>query len=736
MILSVVIPTYNRVASLRDVLEGLRRQTLHTFEVIVVNGPSTDGTAAFLGSVRKAVRSVDNPLPNLSISRNLGIEAAAGDVVAFIDDDAVPEPRWLEDLAAAFGDERVVGAGGLVLDHTGVHVQWRHLVCSRVGEQDFDQLPPLDRFAAPGADPFLYLAGGNCAMRRTALADIGGFDEEIEYNFDEADVCLRLLDRGGLLRSLETAVIHHRFLPSHQRSARAVTDPFFEVKNRVYFALSHGNRGGDTSRALASANRHLGRLRATAREAERAGRLSPEELARYLGRADAGFHVGLRRGLDGRRLSRTFGPPDSSAFVPYPVLTPRPRRRVAVVGPAGARAATLAKAGHEVHELVPAAAEANHRIDYRMGAWVHTVPVGARRLPELGDSPLRVPLHEAAALMAAMASLRDREPADVEVLPREAAALPHLLLADLLRMGDGPAAAALATLLRERAALSSEQASRVALRLLERDRFPTDYEEALRPCLGLPDDGAFVDCAYAALLGRPPDPLGRRSTLAELAGGGDRIAIVERIATSAEGRARGIDPAFVARLPEVSLAQAQATLRSAWLEEDDEFVRRVHLALTGGESGAPADATHLVEGLSRHELVEELVMPFEVRERVAGTEELPPGDVRTREQLAGALNALARAPEPQFVDRLYRMLLGRPPDRAGAVAYTEALAAGRSRAWVVTTIAASDEAQRRGYPPEVVGEIVSRSRAYRRDAARRRFRSRLRRLNAGGRRAT
>jgi glycosyltransferase involved in cell wall biosynthesis len=73
--------------------------------VIVVEGPSTDGTAERLAALDGAIRRVDNPERNLSRSRNLGIEAAAGDVVAFLDDDAVPEPRWLEDLVAAFEDE-------------------------------------------------------------------------------------------------------------------------------------------------------------------------------------------------------------------------------------------------------------------------------------------------------------------------------------------------------------------------------------------------------------------------------------------------------------------------------------------------------------------------------------------------------------------------------------------------------------------------------------------------------
>ena len=55
-------------------------------------------------------------------------------------------------------------------------------------------------------------------------------------------MCLRLLDAGWRLRSLDVAVVHHRYLPSHQRSATAFTDPFFDIKNRVYFGLRNAPR--------------------------------------------------------------------------------------------------------------------------------------------------------------------------------------------------------------------------------------------------------------------------------------------------------------------------------------------------------------------------------------------------------------------------------------------------------------------------------------------------------------
>ena len=70
MRVSVIICTYNRADGLRQTLECLRQQRHRDFEVVVVNGPSTDHTLDVLADYGDSVRVVDNPLANLSVSRN------------------------------------------------------------------------------------------------------------------------------------------------------------------------------------------------------------------------------------------------------------------------------------------------------------------------------------------------------------------------------------------------------------------------------------------------------------------------------------------------------------------------------------------------------------------------------------------------------------------------------------------------------------------------------------------
>ena len=94
---TVVINTLNRAAHLRTALASLRHQRHRAFEVVVVNGPSTDDTEAVL-ALWPDIKVARCTEANLSMSRNIGIAMAEGDVVAFLDDDATPEPDWLEHL--------------------------------------------------------------------------------------------------------------------------------------------------------------------------------------------------------------------------------------------------------------------------------------------------------------------------------------------------------------------------------------------------------------------------------------------------------------------------------------------------------------------------------------------------------------------------------------------------------------------------------------------------------------
>ena len=197
--ISVVVCTYNGARTIRDTCEGLRRLDYPNFEVIVVNDGSTDRTVDIVEEYGFRVISGENR--GLSHARNVGLRAATGEIVAYTDDDAYPDPDWLRYLAAAFVGSRHVGIGGPNIPPPG-------------------DGPVAEAVAnAPGGPIHVLLSdqeaehipGCNMAFRRSALLEIGGFDHQFRTAGDDVDICWRLRERGWTLGFHPGAVVwHHR----------------------------------------------------------------------------------------------------------------------------------------------------------------------------------------------------------------------------------------------------------------------------------------------------------------------------------------------------------------------------------------------------------------------------------------------------------------------------------------------------------------------------------------------
>jgi glycosyltransferase involved in cell wall biosynthesis/GT2 family glycosyltransferase len=239
---SIVINTYNRGAWLDDALRALTGLDYPGFEVIVVNGPSTDTSAQVIARWAGAIKPLRCDEANLAVSRNLGIAAAAGAIIAFIDDDAVPHPQWLRRLVAPYRDAAVGAVGGFTVDNTGTGWQMRKVVCDRFGNahhvSDYFDERPLNR---PGTPFYPSLLGTNCSFRAEALRAIGGFDHAFAYLLDETDVCLRLVDAGWQVHFAPEALVWHQFAPSHIRSGDHVARTLHpSAVSRGYFIARHG----------------------------------------------------------------------------------------------------------------------------------------------------------------------------------------------------------------------------------------------------------------------------------------------------------------------------------------------------------------------------------------------------------------------------------------------------------------------------------------------------------------
>jgi glycogen synthase len=379
---SVIVNTLNRARSLENTLLGLRQLRYPSFEIIVVCGPCTDDTLAMLERYRDDVRIASCPEANLSISRNLGLSLAANELVAFIDDDSIPEPDWLDRLVEGLSTSRAAAVGGFIRDNRGFAYQHQIITANRLGEAR-DRPPPGEPL---GADEFVSPTGTNICFRRERLLDIGGFDEEFGYFLEETDVNLRLHERGWSISYAPEAEVQHYFLENEMRSRERVPRSLYQIaRSKAYFCWTHG-RARYPDRII---QKRLNDFRAQQRRNlwwfALTGRLSRSDTHRLLGEIDRGFADGARTAdaaADDRQASR---PVEAGRVPPRPAAEELANgaRRPRLCWIEGLKAnvpsalpAAMVSLGHEVTMISPAKPGATAiRFD---GVWRHRLGRGVR----------------------------------------------------------------------------------------------------------------------------------------------------------------------------------------------------------------------------------------------------------------------------------------------------------------------------------------------------------------------
>ena len=197
--ISVIVCSYNGARTIRDTLDGLQRLEYPNFELIVVSDGSTDQTAAIAREYPVNLIATENR--GLSSARNTGAEAATGEIVAYTDDDAYPDPHWLTYLAHTFMTTDYAAVGGPNIAPPG-DGRLAECVAHSPGGPVHVLLNDRDAEHIPGC---------NMAFRRAALLDIGGFDPRFRTAGDDVDVCWRIQQRGWKIGFNPAAMVwHHR----------------------------------------------------------------------------------------------------------------------------------------------------------------------------------------------------------------------------------------------------------------------------------------------------------------------------------------------------------------------------------------------------------------------------------------------------------------------------------------------------------------------------------------------
>jgi len=212
---TVVIVTKNRMLDLRCAISSALKQTA-TPEVLVIDDASTDGTSEMVRSEFPEVR-LDQSAHSLGciVQRNRAASLTAADIIISLDDDAIfSSPRVVEQAVAAFGHPRVAA---VAIPYMEPHKT----------EQMLQTAP--DNQGIWVSDSF---RGTSHALRRDVFLGVGGYREQLVHFGEELDFCMRLLEKGLVVRLGQgDHIIHYE---SQQRDWSRIN--YYGRRNDILFA--------------------------------------------------------------------------------------------------------------------------------------------------------------------------------------------------------------------------------------------------------------------------------------------------------------------------------------------------------------------------------------------------------------------------------------------------------------------------------------------------------------------
>ncbi len=245
--LSVVIPTYNRKASLLRALNALARQTYPAsqFEVVVVSDGATDGSAEAVRALKTPyrLRFVEQKNSGPSAARNYGVRLACAPTIVYLDDDIEPVAEFLEKHAEAQEREENLVLIGPQSEPPGEaipnFIAWEHAML----QKQYDRFGSGEWEAGPNN-----LYSGNFSVKREALIAVGGFNEKFTRQ-EDVELGFRLEQHGLHFRFEGKANGFHRPTRTFESWLRT---PFEYGRRDVQMA-----RDGGEERAMELARRHF-----------------------------------------------------------------------------------------------------------------------------------------------------------------------------------------------------------------------------------------------------------------------------------------------------------------------------------------------------------------------------------------------------------------------------------------------------------------------------------------------
>ena len=216
---TIAIPTFNHLELTRQCIDAIQRTTEPgSYEIVVVDNGSTDGTPAWLadqdadGRLRAVLNDGNR---GFSAACNQGAALARGEVVLFLNNDTIPHPGWLDAVQAELAEHPETGIVGSKLLYANGTIQHAGVV---VGEREGEGDPfPFHVYLCQPADAphvsrrreFQFVTGACLAIRRELHERVGGFDEAFWNGHEDLDLCLKARAAGAKVVYRPDSVVTH-----------------------------------------------------------------------------------------------------------------------------------------------------------------------------------------------------------------------------------------------------------------------------------------------------------------------------------------------------------------------------------------------------------------------------------------------------------------------------------------------------------------------------------------------
>ena len=200
MKLSIVIPSYNQARYLEDCLESAYSQTVQAHEILVVDDGSTDNSLEIAKRfefsefplISSPVRVISQVNKGLASARNTGIMNATGDYILFLDADDMLEENAVERILA---EARATNADVIAPSFREFGISNREVILGAFTMEDLKQANRLGYF---------------CAIKRSVLLEIGGYNPKMRWGFEDYDLWFDILKRGKVVYVLQDVLVRYR----------------------------------------------------------------------------------------------------------------------------------------------------------------------------------------------------------------------------------------------------------------------------------------------------------------------------------------------------------------------------------------------------------------------------------------------------------------------------------------------------------------------------------------------